>query len=165
MDIKTIENTIITPTLKDLGLFSDKSLFLLSAICAHESKCGKYLDQIGYEGTDQGLGLYAMQSNTATDLENYFHRKIVFDKSEKHKTWWEKAKSYRHSNETFFFNLKYNHVYGTALCRLFFIRFDEPLPPAGDIEAAAKYWKKYYNTRLGKGTVEKFVKDWEEANA
>ena len=30
-------------------------------------------------------------------------------------------------------------------------------PKAGDLEGQAKYWKKYYNSHLGKGTIEHFM--------
>ena len=39
--------------------------------------------------------------------------------------------------------------------------FPQPLPSADDIPALARYWKRYYNTRLGKGTVEDAVEKHE----
>ena len=38
----------------------------------------------------------------------------------------------------------------------------EKLPNSYDIEGLAKYWKKYYNTEGGKGTVEKFIEKYEK---
>jgi hypothetical protein len=37
----------------------------------------------------------------------------------------------------------------------------EPLPNANDIEALGTYYKKYYNTPLGRATVEEFMKNCE----
>lgn len=40
--------------------------------------------------------------------------------------------------------------------RLFLLRIPEPIPET--LEGQAEYWKKFYNTALGKGTVEGFIK-------
>lgn len=53
-------------------------------------------------------------------------------------------------------NLTANLWYATAMCRMQYYRFSEPLPKADDIYKQADYWLCYYN-RGGKGTVEKFV--------
>lgn len=56
-------------------------------------------------------------------------------------------------------------VKGNLYLTVFFIRLHyrrapQPLPQAGDIEAMGNYWKKFYNTHLGKGTVNKYVEAW-----
>ena len=45
-----------------------------------------------------------------------------------------------------------------AMCRLTYRRSPLPLPKVRDLEGMAKMWKKVYNTHLGKGTVEHFIK-------
>ena len=45
-----------------------------------------------------------------------------------------------------------------AFCRLKYRRASKPLPKWDDIEGQAKYWKRVYNSPLGKGTVEHFLK-------
>ena len=45
-----------------------------------------------------------------------------------------------------------------AFCRLKYRRDKHPIPSWDDIEGQAKYWKRVYNTELGKGTVEHFIK-------
>ena len=45
-----------------------------------------------------------------------------------------------------------------AFCRLKYRRDRLPIPPADYIYAQAAYWKRVYNTELGKGSVEHFVK-------
>lgn len=47
--------------------------------------------------------------------------------------------------------------YAIVMARIFYLRKQEPIPHSDDIEALGRYWKTYYNTRLGKGTVDKFV--------
>ena len=44
-----------------------------------------------------------------------------------------------------------------VFCRLKYKRDKYALPKANDLEAQAKYWKRVYNTHLGKGTVEHFM--------
>ena len=41
------------------------------------------------------------------------------------------------------------------MCRVHYYRKPAALPHYGDAEAMTAYWKRYYNTRLGKGTATK----------
>lgn len=43
------------------------------------------------------------------------------------------------------------------ICRLKYWYIPEALPEPFDIGALAKYWKKYYNTEEGRGSVQQFV--------
>lgn len=47
--------------------------------------------------------------------------------------------------------------YGAIMCRVHYLRIPEALPAYDDIEAMAKYWKKYYNTVHGKGSEREFI--------
>ena len=51
-----------------------------------------------------------------------------------------------------------------AFCRLKYRRDRLAIPPADDIHAQAAYWKRVYNTVLGKGSVEHFIKANEESS-
>ena len=55
-----------------------------------------------------------------------------------------------------------NLFYATAMCRVHYRRVPASLPDADDIQGMAEYWKQYYNTPLGKGTVEEFVNNYEK---
>jgi hypothetical protein len=44
--------------------------------------------------------------------------------------------------------------------RLHYIKFPEAVPRT--VSGQAEYWKRYYNTVLGKGTPEKYLKHWRE---
>ena len=48
---------------------------------------------------------------------------------------------------------KGNLPFQIIMARLYYYRFSEALPAYDDIEGLAKYWKKYWNTELGAGTV------------
>jgi hypothetical protein len=56
--------------------------------------------------------------------------------------------------------LVWNNRYAAAMCRVHYFRAPEALPKANDIKALARYWKKYYNTVHGAGTVEEFIKNF-----
>ena len=44
-----------------------------------------------------------------------------------------------------------------VFCRLKYKRDKYALPKSSDLEAQAKYWKRVYNTHLGKGTITHFM--------
>jgi hypothetical protein len=54
-----------------------------------------------------------------------------------------------------------NMVYAAALCRLKYWLVEEALPAAHDVPALGAYWKQYYNTEYGAGTVAEFVDNFE----
>ena len=45
-----------------------------------------------------------------------------------------------------------------ALCRIHYRRDKHSIPSWDDLEGQAKYWKRVYNTNLGRGTTEHFIK-------
>ena len=51
-----------------------------------------------------------------------------------------------------------NLYLATAMCRIHYLRVEERLPSADDLGGMAAYWKKYYNTSRGKGTVHEFIR-------
>ena len=51
--------------------------------------------------------------------------------------------------------LVWNLRYATAICRIHYWRVPEPIP--ADIKGQAAYWKRHYNTPLGRGTVAKYL--------
>jgi len=55
-----------------------------------------------------------------------------------------------------------NLVYQTCMARVHYLRVPEQLPPYSDIRAMGEYWKKYWNTHKGKGTVDGFVEAYEK---
>lgn len=57
--------------------------------------------------------------------------------------------------------LQHNIAYGILLTRVIYLRAPAVLPEAENIVGQSRYWKKYYNTALGKGTPAKYQADWE----
>lgn len=52
-------------------------------------------------------------------------------------------------------------LYSGLAARLFLARIPAPIP--ADVKSQALYWKEYYNTSAGKGTVQKFISDVRQA--
>jgi len=61
-----------------------------------------------------------------------------------------------------FHELEYNLKYAIIFARLRYLVVPHPLPDADDVKGLAAYWKKYYNTEYGAGTVEEFVEGYEK---
>lgn len=53
----------------------------------------------------------------------------------------------------------YNHYWATAMARIFYYLVPSPLPGHKDISGLAEYYKIYWNTKKGKGTIE----GWKES--
>lgn len=51
-----------------------------------------------------------------------------------------------------------NDTIGALFARLHYLRVPERIPSS--IPEQAHYWKKFYNTEAGKGTVEQYIKNW-----
>ena len=56
--------------------------------------------------------------------------------------------------------LEKNDEYACAMARAHYARVKWPLPKAGDVDAMAKYWKRHYNTKGGKGNEDKYREKW-----
>ena len=51
-------------------------------------------------------------------------------------------------------------LYSAIAARLFLLNIPDPIP--SDLLGQAKFWKKYYNSSKGAGTVEDFIKRWND---
>ncbi len=140
---------IIRPALMHLSLWSAAAENLLMGTAAQESLLGRYLVQ---RGGGPALGIFQMEPATHDDCwENYLvHRGDLAARVLKITV------AHRSRREQLVWNL----YYATAMCRIQYHRFKEPLPDATDIGGLAAYWKKYWNTEHGKGTAEEFVRNY-----
>lgn len=60
--------------------------------------------------------------------------------------------------------LTWNLRLSILIARLIYWRRPEPLPSYGDVAGMSQYWKDFYNSSLGKGTVEHYIQSWEAGN-
>ncbi|NHJ39631.1 MAG: hypothetical protein FK731_06310 [Asgard group archaeon] len=134
-----------------LKLENNSATNLLLGTAAIESHCGKWFRQKGLEDNryDGAFGIFQMELKTHTDIWNF----VILKKQ----LFLDVTGGLRIDTLSDEYNLMYNIPYAVAMTRLHYWRFPESLPDADDIEGLARYWKKYYNTELGKGTIDHFI--------
>tara|TARA_R100000808_G_C2155419_1_gene167840 strand:- start:13971 stop:14420 length:450 start_codon:yes stop_codon:yes gene_type:complete len=143
--IKKAVKKITKETLKRINLYSEEAVALIMATGSAESGY-RHLEQI----KGPALGFFQMEPATCRDImENY----VVY------------RPKYKNALITIGFDeadlefcLYTNIAVQAAMCRLHYRRVPKRLPAADDLEGQARYWKKWYNTELGRGTVEHFIK-------
>lgn len=142
---------LITDTLEEYqGMFlaSPAAVNLIMGTIAHESLMGKYRRQI----KGPARGIIQMEPATEKDIwNNYLKYKLYLRAAITKHTMVIGPDPAQMEN---------NDLYAIIMCRVHYLRVPEKLPPADDIRALALYWKQYYNTHLGKGTIKKFMNDY-----
>lgn len=122
---------------------------LIVGTALHESK----LTNIKQLGGGPALGLLQIEPDTAADnWQNY----LLF-----RKTLHNKVKRLEGSSEVLHLALTGNLPYQVAMARVKYFRDPEPLPRSSDAEGMSLYWKRVYNTKKGKGTVEQFLESYQ----
>jgi len=121
--------------------YTEAAVELLMLTAAQESQLGTYLVQLG---GGPALGVYQMEPDTHNDIRLNFlrYRSDLGDLVGALKT------------QEGGYQLVGNLYYATAMARVHYYRVKEPLPASDDIHGLAKYWKRHYNTYLGKGTAD-----------
>lgn len=143
LDTKQFRLAIVRPVLQRLQLWNPAAENLVVGTALHESHL-KYVKQIN----GPALGLFQMEGPTHADLHKNF---LKFNPD----------LSKRVAQLASFFTTDFpdptemvaNVAYAAAMCRVHYRRVKESLPPSNNPALLAQYWKTYYNTRLGKGTV------------
>lgn len=146
MNVKQFNQYIVIPTLKEINLYSKAAAELVLGTAVYESGGLKHIKQL--EG-GPALGVCQMEPSTHNDIwDNYLKYKyelpnnimltcnIIVCSSD---------------------NLIYNLRYAVAMCRVHYLRVPKALPAAGDRTEQGKYYKQYYNTPLGKGSVDGYL--------
>ena len=101
-------------------------------------------------GDGPALGFFQMEPATCKDiLENYVKYRPKYK---------ELLDSLGFQEDKMEYCLMSNIGFQVAMCRLHYRRVPSALPESNDIEGQAKYWKNFYNSHLGKGTLEHFIK-------
>ena len=128
---------------KHLGMYSEDAVDLIIATGKAESGL-RALEQKG----GPAIGFFQIEPDTINDvMDNYAHYRphVMQDLIDL---------GLQQDNQEFC--VLTNIALQIAFCRLCYRRVPKPIP--GNMEDMAKYWKKYYNTEKGKGTVEHFLK-------
>jgi hypothetical protein len=138
---------LIDKTLKSIRAYSPESATLVWGTMAHESLGFKHRKQVG----GPALGLPQMEPDTHEDCwDNYLKfRPVLASDILRVSGLAERPKPEE---------LIHNDVYAICMCRVRYLRAKGAIPT--DLEGQAAYWKQHYNTAQGKGTVEKWLKDY-----
>lgn len=157
-----VKQWIVQPTLAHLDReipYSREAEELLLMTCAHESKGGMYIHQVG----GPALGIYQMEPKTARDIwENY----LLFRDELSYLVADLLPVRGRCGRET---DLTDCLSYATAMARVHYFRVEEAIPrrmkytdEMSWLVDLANYAKKYYNTPAGKATAMKYLDDYLE---
>lgn len=146
-----LRREIVRPVLEHLWLWSQAAENLVMGTAAQESRMGTYLKQIA----GPAVGIFQMEPFTHDDL----WKTILKNQP-------QLAERVRQVELPGWYQddareMAGNLYYAAAMCRVFYRRIKEPLPDADDIPGLARYWKRYYNTHMGKGTEVEFIRNYQ----
>lgn len=144
---------LIEKTLKAFGYYSYEAVDLLMLTAAQESLCGHYITQL-HNGPAKGI--FQMEPNTLSDIiDNYLRYK---------------PKLYSKINNfiapvNLNLNLHGNLLFQIVIARVHYLRIPEKIPVKYSdeyayIERLAKYWKTYWNTYKGEGTINQAIQNY-----
>lgn len=145
---------VIRPALDQLGLWSQEAEDLVFGTACQESGCGHYLHQLG---NGPAVGIFQMEPRSYTDL-------CVWISQVRRKEWdriWTHTGQIGRSGDwppadQMIWDLKY----AAMMCRMFYLRKPGAIPVT--LAGQAAYWKRFYNTSLGKGTVEEYIRNYQK---
>jgi hypothetical protein len=141
---------LIQKVLLGMNKYSSEAVELLMLTAAQESHCGEYITQIG---GGPALGIFQMEPATMRDIfDNYLNYRKPLKQS---------VEMFSSGSDL---DLEGNILFQIALARVHYLRVPEAIPKRQDFQgsdagfdlyvfAMARYWKKYWNTDKGKGTV------------
>ena len=136
---------IIVWALKEMDLYSLEAADLVYKTGMAETGY-RHLKQMG---GGPAIGFWQVEPATLIDiLDNYvkYRPKLL-----------EGLKSLGYSPDDIETRVMSNIALQAVFCRLKYKRDKYALPLIGDLQGQARYWKRVYNTNLGKGTIQHFM--------
>jgi len=159
MDAKQFREQIVRPTLEYLEPeipYTRAAEDLIVGTAMQESNL-TYVRQL-----DDGpaLGLLQMEPATYSDIHsNYLSYRPDLDQKVR------RLAAQRWHGPVPADEMIANVPYAVAMARVHYRRVSEPLPPAHNAAELGRYWKLHYNTKLGKGTIGEFMKNYARAGS
>jgi hypothetical protein len=160
IDPKQLRDHVIIPCLKSAGLYCHSAVMLLLGTAAIESAMGLYLKQ---KGNGPAKGIYQMEPGTHNDIViNYLFYKpqlamkvlgAIYQCDISKLSTTDVAFTHLYNDNNLIGNLNY----ATLMTRVHYLRVAESLPASNDVAGLARYWKRYYNSPLGKGSEQQFI--------
>lgn len=125
---------------------------ILLGTAMQESGCGEYLDQI----RGPAKGIWQMEPVSEEDIWTNF---LAFRPEFRVPVTKLMVSGIDRTNQ-----LEGNLYYACAMARVEYYRAPVPLPAAGDLNAQAEYYVKYYN-RGGAATTAEYIANWHKLQA
>lgn len=153
LDPKQFRQYVIRPTLEHMGMGGLAAERLMLGTALHESDGLRYIDQVDKAGKPgPAFSLFQIELATHDDLFANFlpFRPGIASQLRKLVAEWPPPAYQLHTNL----------AYSCAIARLIYYRRPEPLPAADDAHAMASFYKRAFNTSLGKATVDDFLRRW-----
>lgn len=160
INAEQLRTLVVQPVLAALDLSApDVAENLIMGTAAHESHLGDYIKQVG---GGPAMGIFQMEPATLNDCYvNYLDYPGRAELKAKVDGFLATQPALSDGTPDKAGQLASNLAYATAMCRIRYYRAPAAMPAdANDVNALAAYWKQYYNTPLGAGTVEQFVADY-----
>ncbi len=137
---------LIKEVLEPRGMYSENVEELLILTTASESLGGHYL----YQMNGPARGFFQMEPTTEKDiLKNYVFFKPELREAIKQFVKFEVDGSFNYRIHN---PLTYSLEYQVVMARIHYLRKPGAIPSKENTVALAEYWKKNYNTHLGKGS-------------
>jgi hypothetical protein len=160
--IKQLREEVVRPLLRYLEMWSQEAENLVIGTALVESVVGEEM-ALKQLGRGPALGIFQMEPMTHDDIwDNWLMRRPDAAQRVRYLAgtgqWLTGNRPNLPDTPVNARELVGNLNYAAAMCRIHYRRIAAPLPPAGNVEALGQYYKRYYNTYLGKGSVEEYVK-------
>ncbi len=145
----------------DPNMGREEAVQLMMGTCATESELGEYIKQLD-SGKLKGvaLGIFQMEPKSHDDIWiNYLSykphliKKVIRYASIRNVD--TNAKVAVSSDE-----LRFNLAYAIIMARFQYWRRSEAIPAFDDLDGQGDYYKLWYNSMAGKGSREKYVRDY-----
>lgn len=147
MDAVAFRDTIVKPALVILDQWSVPAEMLIMGTAAQESRL-RFTRQMG---GGPALGYFQMEPATHDDCWTSY---INFRPSLRGKVLATRTAT----NAPRAAEMATDHKYAAAMARIFYMRV--PASILASVTDIAAYWKLYYNTPLGAGTIGEFISNW-----
>jgi hypothetical protein len=144
LDPTQLRQFVIRPALESIGLWSPAAENLVLGTALVESKAA-YVRQV----KGPAISIFQIEPATYKDLLRWLKERPDLE----HKVMVLRSGMYPVADSVF--EMQGNLCYAAAMCRVFYRRIPQELPGPANSLGMAKYWKVFYNTLLGKGTIEK----------
>jgi len=131
-----------------IGMQSPAATALILGTAAQESRMGCFMRQLG---GGPALGIFQMEPRTFEYHAKYLNKRPALKAA---------ILEFCGVTELKADFLEWNNAFAACMTRVHYYRIRKPLPSVDDVAGMAAYWKKYYNSVLGKGTEIEFVKNY-----